>query len=166
MFFRFLSIMLLLISSLRAEVLKLDITSREEEYISFKEACEFMGHKHNLLVDYPDLLNLNCMGKNVSIKDFCLKKYSGERKFLRGYVQPKLKEVVCEFGQQVVLSVACDKRDKKYCEKPILGCEKLREIYAYSLNLYHHSFLEKDVDDVLNCYFGDAQNSLPKSKWP
>ena len=151
-----------LISGLRAEVLKLDITSRHEEYVPFKEACEFMCFKHNLLIEFPDLHTLDCMNNKFAVKDFCIKKFGSEYKILRGYVQPKLKEVACESGEQVMLSLACDKRDRDYCKDPKKGCEKLRETYAYSLKLYHHSFLEKDVDDVLNCYYGNDQNLPPK----
>lgn len=160
--FKLISIIVFLFSGLRAEVLKLDVSGRSDEYFSFQEACETMGHKHNLLIEHPDLLTLDCMNKKIFVKDFCLKKISTEKNLLRGYVQPKLKEVVCESGQQVILSIACDKRDKKYCKDPIKGCQELQSIYAHSLKLYHHSFLEKDVDDVLNCYFGDDQNSQLK----
>lgn len=152
---------------LRAEVLKLDVTARDDQYHSFNDVCEFMGHKHNLIIDHDNLFTLDCMGSKVVSLDFCIKKWGAEKKITRGYIQTKLKEVVCESGEQVFISIGCDKRDKHYCKDPIKGCEELRKIYAHSLSLYHHSFIPKDVDDTLNCYFNIEKNeSMPQKKSP
>lgn len=104
------------------------------------------------MVDVLDPIHLDCMGEKVSVKDFCLKKINKEQ-FIRGYINSKLNEVACEMGSEAFLSIGCDKRDKHYCQNPIEGCRKLNKIFAYSHTLNHHSFNEKDVDNVLNCYY-------------
>ncbi|PIP95210.1 MAG: hypothetical protein COW00_13750 [Bdellovibrio sp. CG12_big_fil_rev_8_21_14_0_65_39_13] len=154
-------------SCLRAEVLKHDVIARDEQYIAFNDVCEFMGHKHNLIIEHDSLTTLDCMGSKVNVFEYCLKKYGKEKKILRGYIQTKLKEVVCESGEQVTLSIGCDKRDQHFCKDPIKGCEELRKIYAYSLTLFHHSFIPKDVDDGLNCYYSLEKNEAkPNPKNP
>lgn len=111
--------------------------------------------KHLLLVEVLDPLHIDCMGNKVSVKDFCLKKLddSQKEKFLRGYVNSKLGEVACEMGDEALVSIGCDKRDKNFCKEPAVGCSRLKKIYAHAHEVDYHSFIKKDVDDVLNCYF-------------
>ncbi len=116
-----------------------------------------MGVKHLLLVDVINPIELDCMGKKVSIKDFCLKKVKKD-KFLRGYVNSKFKEVKCEMGDEAVLSLACNKEDRAFCKDPEKGCKKLLKAYAHSHTLNHYSYIEKDVDEVLNCFYSHPDN--------
>jgi|GEM_PF-567465 len=147
-----------------AEVLKFDVSGYKRELYSYKLVCEKMGLKHLLMIDVIDPSNLDCMGKKVSIKKFCLQEV-GESKFLRGYINTKLSEVVCEKGNKAFLSIGCDKRDKRYCKAPMDGCMKLGKFFAHSHKLSHHSFVEKDVDNVLNCYFDFPELKKPVEKW-
>lgn len=148
----FLFLLFLISSPLFAEVIKFDITGYDRKLYSYKEVCKEMGGKHLLIIDVISPLELDCMGKRVSVKDFCLKKVDPE-KFLRGYVSTKLKEVTCEMGEEALLSLACNKQDRRFCDKPQAGCEQLQKIYAHGHSLDHFSYNEKDVDDILSCYF-------------
>ena len=114
-----------------------------------------MGVNHLLLVEVIDPLHVDCMGNKISVKSFCLKKLEKDQKdkFLRGYINTKLGEVVCEMGNEALVSIGCDKRDKHFCKEPAKGCSKLKNVYAYAHEVDYHSFIKKDVDNVLNCYF-------------
>lgn len=130
-----------------------------------------MGVNHALIIEVRNPLRIDCMGTVISMKDFCLKKLkeeNGSRPFLRGYLNSKLGEGVCEYGTGAMVSIGCDKRDKVYCKDPLEGCEKLNKIYANGLLIDHHSFIEKDVDNVLNCYYAKPLNEpkLELSKVP
>jgi len=145
---------LLLILTPQAEVLKYDITGYDRSLHSYKEVCEGLGHKELLLIEVVDALHLDCMGEKVSVKDFCLQnKDKAKGSLLRGYVNQKLNEVTCQYGSSAFVSIACDKRDKYLCAKPKLGCERLNKVYALSHELFEYSFIEKDVDNVLNCMY-------------
>jgi hypothetical protein len=138
-----------------AEVLKFDISGYKRDLHKYEEVCKEMGIKHLLLVEPIDPLHLDCMGNRISVKKFCLKKLGGEKKerFLRGYINKKLGEVVCEMGDEALVSIGCDKRDKHFCKEPAKGCAKLKKVYAHAHEVDYHSFIKKDVDNVLNCYF-------------
>jgi len=135
-----------------AEVLKYDITGYNRTFHTYKEVCTKLGHKELLLVDYVDALHLDCMGTKISVKDFCLQENKGKN-LLRGFVNRRLKEVTCQYGSAAFVSIACDKRDKHFCTKPKEGCERLNKVYALSHKLIKYSFIEKDVDNVLNCMY-------------
>jgi hypothetical protein len=135
-----------------SEVLKFDVSGYKRELFSYKEVCEEMGVKHLVMIEVLDPVHLDCMGKKVNVKNFCLKKVNNGN-FIRGYINSKLSEVACEMGREAFVSIGCDKRDKHFCKNPIKGCEKLNRIFAHSHALNHYSFNEKDVDNVLNCYF-------------
>lgn len=141
------------------EVLKYDITGYNRTFHSYKEVCTKLGHKELLLVDYVDALHLDCMGTKVSVKDFCLQENKGKN-LLRGFVNPRLQEVTCQYGTAAFVSIACDKRDKYLCVKPKEGCERLNKIYALSHKLIEYSFIEKDIDNVLNCMY--QRNDMPE----
>lgn len=151
------SILLFSFSSayLNAEVLNFDVSGYNRQLFKYNDVCKEMGIKHLLIVEPLDPLHIDCMGKRVSIKKFCLKKLdqSLKQKFLRGYVNKKLNEVVCETGDEAFVSIGCDKRDKHFCKDPTKGCSQLKSIYAHAHEVDYHSFIKKDVDDVLNCYF-------------
>lgn len=142
----------LTLTSLQAEVLNFKVTGYKRSLHKYTDICKAMGIEHTLLIDVKDPIRLDCMGTIVHMKDFC-KTQPRKGKLLRGYLNQKLQEGVCEFGTAALVSIGCDKRDKKYCENPNQGCNKLQKIYSQELTLDYHSFIEKDVDDVLNCYY-------------
>ncbi len=136
------------------EVLKYDITGYDRTLHTYKEVCEKMGHKELLLIEVTDALHLDCMGSKVSVKDFCLQNTLKDKgNLLRGFVNQKLQEVTCQYGSSAYVSIACDKRDKYLCQKPKESCERLANVYALSHELFEYSFIEKDVDDILNCVY-------------
>ncbi len=145
---------------LNAEVIKFDVTGFKRNIYSYRQVCEAMGHKNLLIVEPKNIMHMDCMGEIVNIKEFCLKE-NPSKNFLRGYINEKMNEVVCTRGKSAFLSIACDKRDKVYCKDPKLGCNKLNKVYAASHVLGYHTFLEKDVDNVLNCFF---QVAAPKKE--
>lgn len=132
-----------------AAVLKHDISSPRYKDFEYKEVCETMGSKDAILITPKSLTELECLNKSYNLTDFCLKKYPLEKSLTRGHVDQEKKKVICEMSESVMLSVSCDSRDLKYCFNPKHGCEELRKIYAYRLEIAHYSLLEKN----LNCYF-------------
>lgn len=142
----------LLLTSIQAEVLDFKITGYKRSLHKYKDICKEMGIEHSLLIDVKDPVRLDCMGTTVHMKDFCLKQPK-KGSLLRGYINTKLEEGVCEYGTAAMVSIGCDKRDKKYCADPDAGCRKLKGFYSQELTLDYHSFIEKDVDNVLNCYY-------------
>ncbi len=142
--------------SAQAEVLKFDIVGYQRKLFSYKEVCQKMVSKHMLLVSVKNPAVLDCMGKEVKVSDFCQDKVE-KKNFLRGYANTKLEEVTCEYGVKAFLSLGCDKAHKSFCEDPEKGCTSLKKVYAHSLELDHHAFLEKDIDNVLNCYYGHPE---------
>lgn len=157
----FLILIFSLSSPLCAEVLKFDITGYKRDLYTYKAVCQEMGHKNLLLVEPKNVMHMDCMGEVVNIRSFC-QRVSPKETFLRGYINEKMKEVVCMHGKSAFLSIGCDKRDKVYCESPKEGCLRLNRIYAYSHQLEYHSFIEKDVDNVLNCHFQKKTTKLVK----
>ncbi len=137
----------------QARLLQNDVTGKETVTLNFKEACMLLGHTDLLLVDPVGRDQLDCMGKNIKIIDSCLKKK--EREFLKAYILEK--EVVCEYGKQVILSLSCDERDKHYCKDPQKSCEKLKELFAKNLNLMRQALVERSEGKVLNCFFDTSK---------
>jgi hypothetical protein len=141
-----------------AKVLKFEIFQKKRQLFQYKEACTKMGLKHQLLSGAVNTLTLDCMGKEVRVQDFCLKVLDKEVNFLRGYINKKMNEIVCEAGKSARLSILCDKKDKKYCKRPKKSCQKFRKTYAYDLKLDHHSVLE----NILNCHYEKRINENEK----
>ncbi len=136
-----------------SKVSKLEVTGLKKIRASYKEVCQLMEKNHLVLIGAASTWQIDCMGDVVSVFDFCKRKISQKRIFLRGYVNQKDNEVICETGKTVYLSLACDKRHKGLCVKPLESCRKLNQIYAQELELVHHSLIPKDIDDALNCYY-------------
>jgi hypothetical protein len=146
---------------LQAEVLKFDIVGYQRDLYSYSEVCKKMVSEHMILVSVKDPATLDCMGTAVKIKSFC-EKHGRKQDFLRGYANTKLQEVTCEYGKKAFLSLGCDKAHKHFCQIPQKGCEELKKVYADSLEIENHAFIEKDVDNVLNCYFAAKVKEQPE----
>lgn len=153
-------ITLILSQSLNAAVLKHDVSNSIEKEFEYKEVCQTMGAKDAMLVAPKSLSEMECFNKSYRLIDFCLQKFPMEKNLTRGFVDTTKKKVVCEMSDSVMISVSCDSRDLKYCFKPKEGCEELRKIYAYRLEIAHYSMLDKN----LNCYFskpiGESLNEI------
>lgn len=149
--------------AVKAEVLKFDVTGFKRDIYTYQQVCQKMGHKNLIIVEPKNVMHMDCMGELVNIKDFCLKE-NPSKHFLRGYINEKMKEVVCTRGSSALLSIACDKRDKIYCKEPKSGCERLNKVYASAHELEYHTLIKKDVDDVLNCYYKVAAPKKEKKR--
>lgn len=146
-------IFLLSISSSLSHVLSYKVAGRVKKRFTYKEVCEDFGGKHLLLVHAVNTKSLDCMGESVDIFSFCKKKFKGKNNFLRGYINQKLDEAVCEFGESSALRISCQKSNEKWCHSPLKSCQKLREYFAFNLELSHHSQFKKERDNVLNCHY-------------
>ncbi len=142
----------LLFFSAQAEVLKHEASAKIIKSFPFKEVCTTLGSKNNEMIEAKSLTEIDCMGKVFPALQFCLLQFPLEKTITRGIVNAKDKKVDCELSSSVMVSVSCDKRDLKYCFDPKKGCEELRKIYAYRLEIAHYSLLEKN----LNCYFAKS----------
>ncbi len=146
--------------SLQAAVLKHEVSNPQYKEFDYLEVCQAMGSKNTVLITPKSLTEIECLNKNYSIIDFCLKKFPMEKTLTRGYIDFHAKKAVCELSNSVMLSVSCDSRDLVYCFKPKEGCEKLRKIYAIGLEVAHYSMLEKNI----NCYYskpiGESLNEI------
>lgn len=124
------------------------------------EACKFSGLKHMLLAEKKDTLTIDCMGTDLSVMNFCQKKYPAATDLLRGYIEKTNKYVICERGQTVHVSVICDKRDQHFCKKEKWGCQKIGKAYARDLRVSHSSILTNSGVQNINCYFtGELKTS-------
>ena len=146
-----------------AEVLKYDITGYKRTLHTYKDVCEKFGHKELLIIDVTNPIELDCMGYKVSIKDFCQKDELPPNgvSLLRGYVNQRMSEVVCEYGKSAFLSLSCDKKTGHYCKTAETGCSRLNDIYAYNHQLFEASVVEKKGQKVLSCLYerGEAKNT-------
>lgn len=137
---------------LNAAVVKHERSSVEGKEFEYTEFCQTMGAKNLEFASVKSLSELECLNKTYATLDFCLKKFPEDKRLTRGYIDQSKKKVVCEMSKSVMLSVSCDERDAKYCFKPKVGCEELRKIFAYKLEIANYSLLEKK----LNCYFSQT----------
>ena len=145
---------------LHAEIIKHEISSAKNYEYSLRELCETMGSKNNELISANSLLKVDCMGKIFKAIDFCIKKLPLDMGLTRGIIDEKNKKVTCETASSITLSLSCDARNIKYCYDSHKGCEELKKIYAYQMEVVHASVLEKKI----NCYFskhiGESLNEL------
>lgn len=143
------AILLSLPSILYSAVLKHETSLQKVQDYSYADFCETMKAKNSTLITSNSIGEISCLDQKFNILDFCLLKNPLDKHFTRGYSVEKDKKVYCENAQSVMVSVSCDKRDMNYCLVPFKGCQQLKKIYAYRLEVVHYSMLEKN----LNCYF-------------
>lgn len=150
-----------------AKLTKYEVTNSKKRIFEFKEVCREMGHKNLIMVDSLSKSKVDCMGNFIKVSDFCAHKYKDSPYLLRGYVDIRKKKVVCHSGENVIVSVSCDKRDGKLCRKKKQGCEKLRSIFAKRHHEIHNSLVKNDSgQNILSCYFSPeiAQKDSKKKK--
>ena len=130
--------------------MKVDIAGKKRYYTEYKKVCEKLGIKHSLIVEPIDTHTMDCMSRHVNIKKFCMsQKGIFKSPFLRGYINTKMKEVVCEAGTAMKLSMKCNKYPQ-YCKtKPIESCKKLKSLYAEDLE----SKYATKLDGEIHCYY-------------
>lgn len=149
--------LLLLTSWAHARLLQDEITGEVVLELSLKQACELQGHLELPLVEVVGKDKIDCMGRIISIAPSCLKKRSNE--FLKFSLDEKT--IRCFYGKQVLLSLACDERDKNYCFDSKKSCLSLGQKFAMNLDLFRHSVVEREKEKVLNCLFDSSKNEAP-----
>lgn len=136
-----------------SKVIDHSVTLKRIEIYSMKEACLLLGHTDLLLVDKKDRSHLDCMGTYEKVTSFCEKKFPKDPSLTRGYIDDISNQVICERGKNVVLKVACDKRDLPLCKDPTSGCEKLGKIFALRLELFRSTLVKFSKGRALNCLY-------------
>jgi hypothetical protein len=112
------------------------------------------------LVEVVSGTELDCMGKKVSVGEFCEKELAHDPYYLRGYVDRKSQQVICHSGKKVLFKYQCVKTsDKKFCQSsPRASCDLIKSKLAKRLDIVHASITQNPVGITeLNCYF----ESLP-----
>jgi hypothetical protein len=100
------------------------------------------------------------MGKKVQVADVCLKNKKFKLDpFIRGYIDVKRNQVVCQFGQAALLTLSCEnEKTRSYCRSPKKSCLKLQKKFAGELDLAHHSRLFQGDQEILHCYYKYSKN--------
>ena len=138
-----------------SKVMEFKVSKQIRKSSTFKEACEAMGFRDNLLVEAKGLVALNCMGRILKVSDYCAKQVQTKKSFLRGFINKTEKKVICQYGNSANLTLSCEtKKTRKFCESPASSCRKLKNYFARDLDVTHHSRLFKNEAETLNCYFG------------
>lgn len=160
---------LFFISLSDARLIDFEVINRGHEVFDLKEICKKSGQKHNLLVRAEDTSHVNCMGKRISILDFCRdqsQKQPFRRPFLRGYIATNEQEELgsrgfCITGDFVNLRFSCETESfRELCGDTEKGCNSLRRLYAYDLlNIYHTRVFEES-DEHLICRFGPQDQDV------
>lgn len=141
-----------------SKVIDHSVTLKRVEIYSLKEACTLLGHTDLLLVDKKDRSHLDCMGTYEKVSKFCEKKFPLDKTLTRGYIDDTSNQVICERGRNVVLKVACDKRDLPLCRNPRKGCEKLGKVFAIRHEVFRSTLVKFSKGQALNCYFAVKEN--------
>jgi len=136
-----------------SKVIDHSVTLKKIEIFSLKEACLALGYGDLLIADKKDRSHLDCMGSYEKVTSFCEKKFPKDPTLTRGYIDDTSGQVICEKGQNVILKVACDKRDLILCKNPHKGCEKLKKIFAIRHEILRATLVKFLTGKALNCYF-------------
>ena len=143
------------IFSLHGSVINFDITSSKVLEFSYTTVCKELGISHPIIIEEKGPAILDCMGSEVNVGEFCQKKFADDKRFLRGIVLAKDKKVLCQFGNEAVLKLNCNKeKEKIFCQDSRQGCLQLKNLYAFNLELVHHSLVEEVFNKKnISCYY-------------
>ncbi len=145
-----------LISFSYAGVVRDEVSVTDKVNFSWKTVCSKMVTHESPLIEPVSGTEIDCMGKKVSVSDFCFKEMAHDPYYLRGYVVESSKEVVCQSGKKVNFKYQCVRlADKQLCgQTAVRACEEIRQKLARRLDVVHQSFTrnEKGIKE-LNCYF-------------
>ena len=158
--FLYLGMFIFLSLDVSASSTSFKIPKQKRAYYTFKQACERVGIKDTLIVDAVGVRALNCMGEKVQLSKICLsnKKFKNDP-FIRGYVDKKENQVVCQFGKAALLTLSCESdKTRKFCRTPRKSCQNLKNKFAGELDLSHHSRLFKGDNEILRCYYKYSKN--------
>jgi len=149
-----------IVNSAWSKVIDHSVTMKRVEIYTIKEACLALGHTDLLLVDKKDRSHLDCMGTYEKVTSFCEKKFPNDKTLTRGYIDDTSNQVICERGTNVVVKIACDKRDLPLCKKPKEGCEKIGKIFAIRHEVFRSTLVKFLKGRALNCFFAVKDSSL------
>lgn len=71
------------------KILALDIQGRSRLQYSYSEVCENFGHRDHTLLERVSYRQLDCMGRKVSVEQFCRDRHG---------LSPCTCEGICPFG--------------------------------------------------------------------
>ena len=99
-----------------AHVIQDDVSTTDKIRFSLKAVCSKMVTHEAPLIEVVSGTELDCMGKKVSVGQFCEKEMAADPYYLRSYVDRDTKEVVCQSGKKVIFKYLCVKlSDSKIC---------------------------------------------------
>jgi hypothetical protein len=153
-------VFLLIIYLYYSGVVRDDVTVTDKITFTWKSVCAKMVTHETPLIEKVSGTELDCMGKKISVSDFCEKELASDPYYLRGYVRETSKEAVCESGKKVISKYQCVRlADKRLCSLSAeAACQEIRHKLARRLDIVHQSFTKNDKGiKELNCYF----ESLP-----
>lgn len=144
-----------------SRLLEYDVVGSDKIFFELKNVCERMGNLHAPIIDINNVNELDCMGKKVSLLEFCLKDFKTNPKFTRGFADKKEKKVICELASRIMLKVECDTNNDVNCMDSEIGCTDFGKKLAHNLKLAQHSLLDPKVPSadkksrqkVLTCHF-------------
>lgn len=128
-----------------------DISLSSQQNYSLKEFCQEMVTHPTPLIEVKSITTVDCMGKKVSVGDFCLIKMAKDPYYIRGYA--KSEGVECLSGKKVIFKYRCRKKDTHCSTDAKTTCSQLRTKLAYRLDLIHSSLIAKDDYRQLNCFY-------------
>ena len=135
-----------------------EIKLTSKETFTLKEVCQEMVTHPTPLIDVKSITTIDCMGKKVSVADFCQKKMITDPYYLRGYA--KKDRVECLSGKSVIFKYKCRKNDSLCSQAAGESCASLKQKLAYRLDVVHSSLIPKETGKQLNCFY----ESLPLKK--
>lgn len=144
-----------------SRLLEYDVVGSDKRFFELKNVCERMGHLHTPIIDISSSNELDCMGKKVSLLEFCLKDFKTNTKFIRGFADKKEKKVICELASRIMLKLECDTKNDINCMDSEIGCTEFKKTLAHNLKLAQHSLIDpsgivedkKSRQKVLTCHF-------------
>ena len=146
----------LLSGEIWGKIWALDIRERRRMSYAYWEVCESFGHRDNVLVERLSYTQLDCMGKVVSVEQFCRKRHGHSPLYLRGFL-PVKGGVICEKGLEVELEYECQGQPKG-CSSVESHCHLLGRTFAANLVFYQG----KKVGNVLKCQYRATQGRAKK----
>jgi hypothetical protein len=144
-----------------AHVLQDDVLRTGAAHFNLPEVCQRMFRHEAPLIEVVNGTQIDCMGKKLSVPDFCEKALAHDPYLIRGYVSKTDNKVHCISGKKVVFKYLCAKRTPHCLAAPEQACQQLRSRLARRLEVVSASFT-KDAAGIkqLNCYYGSELAQL------
>jgi hypothetical protein len=146
-----------------AHVIQDDVSISGKVTFDLSYVCQRMVSHQAPLIDIISGTEIDCMGKRISVANFCEQELAQDPYYLRGYVMPAERQVACLSGKKVIFKYLCVKlSDQQYCGvKAAAACSLIQAQLARRLQLVNASFTSNSRGiKQLNCYFDvDAAQS-------